>query len=97
MTTIKNIQPLSAETLFDILKKEFTNYLNTALGANMSVEYAHVSDIINIHFPEITEGIVFSLTVSDDEILIEQGEIEEDYNTELLQEHLINFLTLKAE
>jgi hypothetical protein len=97
MTTIKNIQPLSAETLFDILKKEFTNYLNTALGANMSVEYAHVSDIINIHFPEITKGIVFSLTVSDDEILIEQGEIEEDYNTELLQEHLINFLTLKAE
>jgi hypothetical protein len=97
MTTIKNIQPLSAETLFDILKKEFTNYLNNALGANMSVEYAHVSDIINIHFPEITEGIVFSLTVSDDEILIEQGEIEEDYNTELLQEHLINFLTLKAE
>jgi len=97
MTTIKNIQPLSAEALFDILKKEFTDYLNTALGANMSVDYAHVSDIINIHFPEITKGIVFSLTVSDDNILIESGEIEEDYNTELLQEHLTNFLTLKAE
>jgi hypothetical protein len=97
MTTIKNIQPLSAEALFDILKKEFTDYLNTALSANMSVDYAHVSDIINIHFPEITAGIVFSLTVSDDSIVVEQGEIEEDYNTELLQQHLISFLTLKAE
>ena len=97
MTTIKNIQPLSAEALFDILKKEFTDYLNTALGSNMSIEYAHVSDIINIHFPEITKGIVFSLTVSDDTILIENGEIEEDYNTELLHEHLTSFLTLKAE
>jgi hypothetical protein len=97
MTTIKNVQPLSAEALFDILKKEFTDYLNAALDANMSIDYAHVSDIINIHFPEITEGIVFSLTVSDDSILIERGEIKEDYNTDLLQEHLTNFLTLKAE
>jgi hypothetical protein len=97
MATIKNIQPLSAEALFDLLKKEFTAYLNTALGANMSVDYAHVSDIINIHFPEITEGIVFSLTVSDDDIELSRGEIEEDYNTELLEQHLINFLTLKAE
>jgi hypothetical protein len=97
MTTIKNIQPLSAEALFDILKKEFTDYLNTALDANMSVDYAHVSDIINIHFPEITEGIVFSLTVSDDAIEIEKGEIEEDYNTELLEQHLTAFLSMKAE
>jgi len=97
MITIKNIQPLSAEALFDILKKEFTDYLNNALGANMSVNYAHVSDIINIHFSEITKGIVFSLTVSDESIEIEKGQIEEDYNTELLEEQLTSFLTLKAE
>jgi len=97
MNTIKNVKPLSAEKLFDLLKTEFTDYINDKLGSNLSIDYAHVADIINILFPEVTEGMVFTLTVSDEAIEVERVEITEDYNTELLEQHLIAFLTLQAE
>jgi hypothetical protein len=96
MTAIKNIQPLSPEAVFDLLKVEFSEYVNNALGSNLSVEYAHVADIVNISFPEVIEGTVFTLTVSDDSIEISKNETEGDYNTDLLEEQLNEFLTVKA-
>lgn len=96
MTAINNIQPLSPEAVFDLLKVEFSEYVNQALGSNLSVEYAHVADIVNISFPEVIEGTVFTLTVSDDEIEVSKNETEGDYNTDLLEQHLIEFLTVKA-
>jgi len=96
MLTINNIPPLSAEDLFDLLKKEFDDYINSNLGSNLSIEYAHVADIINIMFPEIIEGIVFSLTVSDNAIDVVNNVPDGDYNTELLEQQLVEFLTLKA-
>jgi hypothetical protein len=96
MTAIKNIQPLSPEAVFDLLKVEFSEYINQALGSNLSVEYAHVADIVNISFPEVIEGTVFTLTVSDDSIEVSKNETEGDYNTDLLEEHLNEFLSIKA-
>jgi hypothetical protein len=96
MTAINNIQPLSPEAVFDLLKVEFSEYVNNALGSNLSVEYAHVADIVNISFPEVIEGTVFTLTVSEDSIEISKNETEGDYNTDLLEEQLNEFLTVKA-
>jgi hypothetical protein len=96
MTVIKNVQPLSPEAVFDLFKVEFSEYVNQAIGSNLSVEYAHVADIINISFPEVIEGTVFTLTVSDDHIEVSKNETEGDYNTDLLEQHLNEFLTLKA-
>ena len=96
MKAIKNIQPLSAPVLFDLLKKEFAGYVNENLDSNLSIEYAHVADIINIMFPEVIEGIVFSLTVSEDSIEVADYATDNDYNTELLEHQLVEFLTLKA-
>lgn len=96
MTAIKNIQPLSPEAVFDLLKVEFSDYINNALGSNLSVEYAHVADIVNISFPEVIEGTVFTLTVSDESIEVSKNETEGDYNTELLEQHLNEFLSVKA-
>lgn len=96
MTAIKNIQPLSPEAVFDLLKVEFSEYVNNALGSNLSVEFAHVADIVNISFPEVIEGTVFTLTVSDDSIEVSKNETEGDYNTDLLEEQLNQFLAVKA-
>lgn len=96
MTSIKNVQPLSPEALFDILKTEFPAYVNELLGSNLTVEFAHVSDIINISFPEIIEGNAFTLTVGDDNIEVTDHTTEGTYNTELLKQHLTEFTTLKA-
>lgn len=96
MTTIKNIQPLNPEAVFDLLKVEFSEYVNHALGSNLSVEFAHVADIVNISFPEVIEGTVFTLTISDDAIEVSKNEVEGDYNTDLLEEQLNEFLTIKA-
>jgi hypothetical protein len=96
MTAINNIQPLSPEAVFDLLKVEFSEYVNNALGSNLSVEYAHVADIVNISFPEVIEGTVFTLTVSEDSIEISKNETEGDDNTDLLEEQLNEFLTVKA-
>ncbi|MET1056070.1 MAG: hypothetical protein ABWY16_12240 [Pedobacter sp.] len=96
MTAINNIQPLSPEAVFDLLKVEFSEYVNNALGSNLSVEFAHVADIVNISFPEVIEGTVFTLTISDDSIEVSKNETEGDYNTDLLEEQLNAFLTVKA-
>lgn len=96
MTTIKNTQSLSAEEIFDLLKKEFSDYVDAALNANMSIEFAHVADIINLTFPEVIEGIAFSLTVSDESIEVTDYTADNDYNTELLEQHLMEFLQQKA-
>ena len=96
MTTIKNVQPLSPEAVFDLLKIEFSEYVNQALRSNLSVEFAHVADIVNISFPEVIEGTVFTLTISDNSIEVSKNENEGDYNTDLLEQHLNEFLTVKA-
>ena len=93
---INNVQPLSPDALFDILKTEFPAYVNDSLRSNLMVEFAHVADIINISFPEVIEGNAYSLTVSEDSIEVTDHTTEGTYNSELLEQHLIEFLTEKA-
>jgi hypothetical protein len=96
MISIHNVQPLSPESLFDLLKTEFPAYVNEQLGSNVSVEFAHVSDIINISFPEVIEGNAYTITVGDNSLELTDHTTEGTYNTELLEQHLVSFLTLKA-
>ena len=96
MISINNVQPLSPEAVFDLLKTEFAAYVNDLLGTNLSVEFAHVSDIINISFPEVIEGNAYTLTVGEESIDITDHTTEGTYNTELLEQHLREFLTRKA-
>ncbi|WP_121247740.1 hypothetical protein [Mucilaginibacter phyllosphaerae] len=96
MTTLKNVQPLSAEKLFDLLKTEFANYIDAKLNTNLAIEYAHVYDVINVSFPEIVEGTVFTVTINDSEIELTKNREDTEYNTELLEQHLLEFLTEKS-
>ncbi len=96
MATIKNVKPLSAEKLFDLLKTEFADYINSKLGSNLAIEYAHVYDVINVLFPEVIEGPALSITVADAEITVTVMATDSDYNTSLLEEHLIGFLEVQA-
>ena len=96
MATIKNIQPLSAEKLFDLLKTEFADYINSKLGSNLAIEYAHVFDEINVSFPEVIEGATLNITVTDVELTVTLLATETDYNTGLLEENLIGFLEEQA-
>jgi hypothetical protein len=96
MKTIKNAHPFSAEALFDILKKEFAEYINHKLDANLSIEYAHVYDIINVSFPEVIEGTVFTITVTDDDLTVSMNATNSEYNIELLEQHLTAFLEEKC-
>ena len=93
MTTIKNVHPLSAEKLFDLLKTQFGPYIDAKLDANLTIEYAHVYDVINISFPEIIEGTVFTLIVNDEEVELTENGDKPEYNTDLLEQHLHEFLT----
>ncbi|OAQ39819.1 hypothetical protein A5893_09595 [Pedobacter psychrophilus] len=97
MTTIKNVQPLSAEDLYDLLKKEFAAYADSKMDSGLSIEYAHVHDIINVSFPEVLEGNAFTIIVSDDELTLERNEENVDYDTELLEGYLVDFLKEKCE
>jgi hypothetical protein len=97
MTTIKNVKPLSAEKLFDLLKTEFADYINAKLGSNLATDYAHVFDVINILFPEVIEGPALTITVTNEELTIVVHATGSEYNTELLEANLIDFLTLQAE
>jgi hypothetical protein len=97
MTTLKNIRPVTAEQLFDLLKKEFADYVNSKLDSSLSIEYAHVYDLINVLFPDIIAGIVFTITVTEDEISISKNEEDIDYDMELLEKHLVDFLIEKCE
>ena len=92
MTTINNVQPLSAEALFHILKSDFANDVNSKLSSSLSVEYAHVYDVINVYFPEIIEGTVFTITVNENEIALTNNGDKTEYNTDLLEQHLSEFL-----
>ena len=96
MATIKNIKPLSAEKLFDILKTAFADYINGKLGSNLAIDYAHVYDEINVLFPEVIEGPALNITVTEGEITVKVIATESDYNTALLEENLISFLEEKA-
>jgi hypothetical protein len=93
MATIKNVQPLRAEKLFDLLKTQFGPYIDSRLEANLTIEYAHVYDVINISFPEIIQGTVFTIIVNDDHAEISNNSVGAEYNTELLEQHLTEFLT----
>jgi hypothetical protein len=93
MTTIKNVHPLSAEKLFDLLKNQFGPYIDSKLDTNLSIEYAHVYDVINISFPEIIEGTVFTLIVNDSEVELSNNGENTEYNTDLIEQHLNDFLT----
>lgn len=96
MISINNVQPLSAETVFDLLKKEFSAHINSVLGANLAIEYAHVQDVVNILLPEIAEGIAFTVLISEDNLEVIKHAEPTDYNLELIQEHLLEFLSEKA-
>ena len=96
MTPIKNVKPLSAEDLFDLLKKEFADYINGRLSSNLTIEYAHVYNVINVIFPEVIEGNAFTVMVSDEEITLSNNAENSDYNTELLEQNLMDFLAEKA-
>jgi len=96
MITIKNVQPLSATQLTDILKTEFPAYVNEQLGSNLAVEFVHVSDFVNVSFPEVIEGNAYTITVSDDDLELTDHTTDGAYNAELLEQQLVAFLTLKA-
>ncbi|WP_074489427.1 hypothetical protein [Mucilaginibacter polytrichastri] len=96
MATIKNIQPLNAESLFDLLKTGFADYINGKLGSNLAIDYAHVYDEINVLFPEVIEGPALNITVTDVELTVTLLAKETDYNTALLEENLVAFLTEQA-
>ena len=93
MTTVPNVQPISAEKLFDLLKKEFPDYINSKLDSSLAIDFAHVYDVINVLFPEVIEGVALTITVTDDEITVSDNAIEHVYNTALLGEQLVNFIT----
>ena len=96
MIAINNVQPLSATQLTDLLKTEFPAFIDERLGSNLAVEFTHVSDFVNVSFPEVIEGNAYTITVSGDTLELTDHTIDGTYNAELLQEHLLAFLTLKA-
>lgn len=97
MIQIKNIKPLSAETLFDQLKRDFADYINSKLSSSLSIEYAHIYDVINVSFLEVMDGTAFSIIVSDDGITRSDNNTNTGYNSELLQQNLVDFLTIQAD
>jgi hypothetical protein len=96
MTIIKNVSAISAETLYLNLKKDFTEYINGKLDSNLSIDFAHVYDVINVLFPEVIEGTGLTITVTNDEITVYDNAKGTAYNTELLEKYLINFITEKC-
>ncbi len=97
MTTIKNIQPLSATEIYDQLKKEFPAYINDKLGSELAIDFADVYDVVNVHFPEVLSDGVMTVTVNENEITVTDSTTKTDYNAELIEQHLIDFMKLKAE
>lgn len=96
MSILQNVKPLSAEALFHMLKGDLANQINTKLDSSLSIEFAHVSDVINVYFPEITEGTVFTITVNENEIELSKNCDIAEYNTDLLEQHLQEFLEDKC-
>lgn len=96
MTTVKNVQALSAEKLFDVLKTGFADYINEKLDSNLAIEFAHVFNEINLSFPEVIDGTAINIAVADDELTVTLLATESDYNAGLLEEHLIGYLEQEA-
>ena len=96
MTIIKNILATSAEALYILLRKDFTDYINNKLDSNLSIDFEHVYDVINVLFPEVIEGIALTITVTNDEITVSDNAKNSGYITELLEKYLINFITDKC-
>lgn len=94
--TIKNVQPLDAAQLTDILKTEFPAFVDQRLGSNLAVEVVHVSDFVNVAFPEVIEGNAFTITVGEDHLELTDHTTEGVYDAELLKQNLVEFLTQKA-
>ena len=78
------------------MKSDFANEINTKLNSSLSIEYAHVYDVINVYFPEIIEGTVFTITVNENEIELSNNGDDTEYNTDLLEQHLHEFLQEKC-
>jgi hypothetical protein len=91
--SVPNIKSIIAANLFNVLKKAFANYINYKLNSNLDIEYAHVYDTINVYFPEVIEGIAFTIIVTEDELNVVDDTKDSAYNTAMLEQHLINFLT----
>ncbi|MBC8985294.1 hypothetical protein H9X96_05855 [Pedobacter sp. N36a] len=96
MTSIKNIHPISAVVLFDLLKREFPDYINTKLDAMLNIDFVHVYNEINVLFPDIIAGTALTISVSDQEITITENAPDNDFKTALLEEHLTSFIRMKA-
>lgn len=96
MTVIKNVHPLTAEVLFDILKKEFPDYINTRLNAELNIDFAHVFDEITVKFPEVIAGTVIVVSVNTEEITVSDQADTSAFNIDLLKKNLIDFIELKA-
>ena len=96
MIVIKNVPALPAETIYLLLKKDFTDYINHKLDSNLRIDYAHVYDVINVLFPEVIEGAALTITVTTDEITVSDNAKDSGYNTELLDKHLVDFITEKC-
>jgi hypothetical protein len=96
MTTIKNVQPLDAAHLTDILKTEFPAFVDQRLGSNLSVEFVNVSDFLNVAFPEVIEGNAFTITVDTDQLELTDHTTEDAYDAQVLKQHLVDFLIQKA-
>lgn len=93
MIAINNVQPLDAAQLTDLLKTGFPAFVNHKLGSNLAIEFAHVSDFVNVGFPEVIDGNAYTITVSKDQLELTD---HTSGATELLKEHLVAFLTLTA-
>lgn len=96
MITIKNVQPLDAIQLTEMLKTEFPAFVDQRLGSNLAVEFVHVSDFVNVAFPEVIQGNAFTINVGADHLELTDHTIEQVYDAELLKQHLVEFLTQKA-
>jgi len=96
MTIIKNVLALPAEAIYLLLKKDFTDYINHKLDSNLSIDFAHVYDVINVLFPEVIEGTALTITVTDEEITVSDNAKDAGYNTPLLEKYLVDFITEKC-
>jgi len=96
MTIIKNVLALPAEAIYLLLKKDFTDYINHKLDSNLSIDFAHVYDVINVLFPEVIEGTALTITVTDEEITVSDNAKDAGCNTTLLEKYLVDFITEKC-
>lgn len=78
----------------EILKTEFPAFVDQRLGGNLAVEFVHVSDFVDVAFPEVIRGNVF--TIGTDRFELTDHTTEDSYDAEVLKQHLVDFLTQKT-